>query len=300
MYRVDRAGNAGLRDHRKPLGLGFGQDRIRHDNRKRGVLRRRCIRTPFIRIASMSGVNDAGSPRPPYSPSISNGAAQNHGPSPTVTLPTALTTAIAATLMPLCVCADAEPSPPFRLPWSRRGPRRRCRARRCCRRCRRGVAEIPIRREAAPLFVAAVEQIETIAPGTIGIDGFADPITLAPFGEPGLHASAGFQSERRAACQRDPVDLLHRGDGIEQRPLAGAGAAAAHVHRGDRGVVEDHRGDAGAERGIVGVADADAGNISQKVVHGAPRLHPSRTDIAAADASMPSAVRIILASSGLR
>ena len=67
-----------------------------------------------MRIASMSAVNDGGDPRPPYSPSISNGAAQNHGPSPTVTVPTALTTASAATLMPSDVTADAEPIPPLR------------------------------------------------------------------------------------------------------------------------------------------------------------------------------------------
>ena len=47
---------------------------------------------PLMRIASMSGVNLAGRPRPPNSPFSSNGAAQNHGPSPTVALPTALTT----------------------------------------------------------------------------------------------------------------------------------------------------------------------------------------------------------------
>src|ERR1700680_368926 len=68
---------------------------------------------PLIRIASMSGVKDGGNPRPPYSPLISNGAAQNHGPSPTVTLPTALTTASAATRTPLGVAADAEPIPPL-------------------------------------------------------------------------------------------------------------------------------------------------------------------------------------------
>src|ERR1700704_2058833 len=69
---------------------------------------------PLRRIASMSGVNDDGSPRPPYSPSISNGAAQNHGPSPTVTLPTALTTARAATRTPSGVAAEAEPTPPLK------------------------------------------------------------------------------------------------------------------------------------------------------------------------------------------
>src|SRR6476661_481904 len=69
---------------------------------------------PLMRMLSMSAVNDGGNPRPPYSLLISNGAAQNHGPSPTVTLPTALTTASAATRTPPCVAADAEPSPPLK------------------------------------------------------------------------------------------------------------------------------------------------------------------------------------------
>src|SRR5215472_9835659 len=68
---------------------------------------------PLIRIASISGENDGGKPRPPNSPSCSNGAAQNHGPLPTVALPTAFTTASAPTVMPDCVLAEAEPSPPL-------------------------------------------------------------------------------------------------------------------------------------------------------------------------------------------
>src|SRR5882757_2957333 len=69
---------------------------------------------PLSRALSMSGWNDGGSPRPPNSPPTSNGAAQNHGPSPTVTLPTALTTASAATLTPAGVAADADPRPPLK------------------------------------------------------------------------------------------------------------------------------------------------------------------------------------------
>src|SRR5207244_2581686 len=69
---------------------------------------------PLMRIDSISGANDTGHPRPPYSPSISNGAAQNQGPSPTVTVPAALTTASAATLTPPGVAADAEPIPPLK------------------------------------------------------------------------------------------------------------------------------------------------------------------------------------------
>src|SRR5271167_4112365 len=69
---------------------------------------------PLRRVVSMSGMNDGGNPRPPNSPSISNGAAQNHGPSPTVTVPAALTTASAATVTPSCVAAEAEPIPPLK------------------------------------------------------------------------------------------------------------------------------------------------------------------------------------------
>src|ERR1700737_2562172 len=69
---------------------------------------------PFSCKPSISGANDGGSPRPPNSASISNGAAQNHGPSPTVMLPTALTTASAATRTPADVAPDAEPRPPLK------------------------------------------------------------------------------------------------------------------------------------------------------------------------------------------
>src|SRR3954454_20969005 len=70
---------------------------------------------PFRRIDLISAVKEGGSPSPPYSSPISNGAAQNHGPSPTVVLPTALTTASAPTRSPVSVVADAEPNPPFKL-----------------------------------------------------------------------------------------------------------------------------------------------------------------------------------------
>src|SRR3981189_1767463 len=69
---------------------------------------------PLMRSLSISGVNEGGSPRPPYSPPTSNGAAQNHGPSPSVTLPRALPRASAATLTPPGVAADADPRPPLK------------------------------------------------------------------------------------------------------------------------------------------------------------------------------------------
>src|SRR5690349_23601399 len=72
-------------------------------------------RPPLIRIASISGVKETGRPRPPNSASTSKGAAQNHGPLPTVTEPTALTTASAATATPSVVIAEAEPIPPLKV-----------------------------------------------------------------------------------------------------------------------------------------------------------------------------------------
>ena len=161
----------------------------------------------------MSGVNDGGSPRPPNSPSISNGAAQNHGPSPTVTLPTALTTASAATLTPPSVCADAEPRPPLKfavvaprpaptLPSAKSVPAARG----------RGVAEIAVGRKASPGLVAAVEQIEADRARHDRNHGVADPQAAALFGEPGLHAAARHParapSRRRARWRRSPRRCL--------------------------------------------------------------------------------------------
>src|ERR1700722_4703766 len=65
--------------------------------------------------SSASGGNFCGRPRPPNSSPTSNGAAQNHGPRPTITLPTALTTASAPTIDPSGLCAEAEPTPPLQL-----------------------------------------------------------------------------------------------------------------------------------------------------------------------------------------
>ena len=80
-----------------------------------------------------------------------------------------------------------------------------------------------------------------------------------------LHAAARLKPERQTAGKREGIDPLHGIGEIEQRALAGAGAAAAHVHRGDRGCIEDHGRHAGAERGIVGMADTDAGDISEEI-----------------------------------
>src|ERR1700694_397669 len=65
-------------------------------------------------ISAADGIS-AGQPKPPNSPACSSGAAQNHGPSPTTTLPVGLTAASAPTIGPPLVTEDAEPMPPLRL-----------------------------------------------------------------------------------------------------------------------------------------------------------------------------------------
>ena len=52
---------------------------------------------------------------------------------------------------------------------------------------------------------------------------------------------------------------------IEQRALARARTAAAKVRRGDRGLIEQHDRRARAELWVVGMADADAGNIGDEI-----------------------------------
>ncbi len=101
-----------------------------------------------------------------------------------------------------------------------------------------GVAEIAIGREASPCLVAAVEQIEADRARNDRNDRLADSQTAALFGKPGLYAAGGIQPERRAAGKRDAVDRLDGAFGLEQRVLAGAGATAAHIDRGDRGSIE--------------------------------------------------------------
>src|SRR3984957_11280985 len=70
---------------------------------------------PLVTGLSACSEKLVGQPSPPNSPARSTGAAQNHGPSPIVTLPTAFTAASAPTTWPSVVTAEAEPSPPLQL-----------------------------------------------------------------------------------------------------------------------------------------------------------------------------------------
>lgn len=93
-------------------------------------------------------------------------------------------------------------------------------------------------------------------------------MTAALLGEPGLHAAAGIEAEGGAARQRDRVDAFDGIGEIEQCVLARAGAATADVDRRDRGGIENDRGRAGGDFGILGMADADAGDVGQQIFQG--------------------------------
>src|SRR5262245_12214297 len=69
---------------------------------------------PLVTGDSAASGNGEGKPQPPNSAPCSNGPAQNHGPPPTTTLPTALTATRAPTVRSEQV-AEAEPRPPLRL-----------------------------------------------------------------------------------------------------------------------------------------------------------------------------------------
>jgi hypothetical protein len=130
-------------------------------------------------------------------------------------------------------------------------------------------------------------------------------IAAALFGKPGLDAARGIQSERRAAGECNAVDRLDGAFGLEGGVLAGTRASAAHVNGRNGGRIKKDRGDAGGEGRVVGMADANAGNIGEEIFQsagpsgriwlGSSRIYQPRRML-----QPPSASRIILASSDLR
>ena len=148
-----------------------------------------------------------------------------------------------------------------------------------------GIAEIAIGRKPAPGLVAAVQQIEADRAGHDRNHGLADFKSAALLGQPGLHAARGVKAERRAAGERDRIDRLDGGVGLQQGVLARAGPAAAHVDRRHRRLVEDDRGDTRRQPGVIGVADADAGDIGEQVFQAASAslTGPCATGIAAGE-----------------
>ena len=62
------------------------------------------------------------------------------------------------------------------------------------------------------------------------------------------------------------VDALDRAMRLEQVGFARAWGAAAHVDRGDRGLVEHDRGHARGEARVFGIANPEAGHIGDQIV----------------------------------
>ena len=116
---------------------------------------------PFASGISASDGTLAGNPRPPNSPSRSNGAAQKWGPCPTLTLPHALTATSAPTMCAIAGACRGRAQPALEVDG---GCAEACSSRSQGKvgasRRGGGVAEIAIGREAAPVLVAAIEHIE--------------------------------------------------------------------------------------------------------------------------------------------
>jgi hypothetical protein len=87
--------------------------------------------------------------------------------------------------------------------------------------------------------------------------------TAALFGEPGLHPAAGVKPERSASPKGGGIDLLHGVGRSSSAPSPGTGPAAAHIDRRHCLPVKNDRRDAGRQLGVIGVTDADAGDIGE-------------------------------------
>ena len=212
----------------------------------------------------------AGRPRPPNSASCSNGAAQNHGPPPITTEPAALTAASAPIVMPV-----------------RRD--RRCRADAALEvdgggaeagadaaerelgggGCGRRIAEVAIGREAAPVLVAAGQQVEQDRARHDRHPGGAHRKAAAALAQPGLDAAAGFEPEGRAArqarcrrCARPSSAGSSRSVSRVPGPPPRTSMLATAGSSNTIAVTPE------PSRASCGVADQDAGDIGDEVACG--------------------------------
>ena len=132
---------------------------------------------------------------------------------------------------------------------------------------RRGVAEIAIGRESAPVLVAAVQQVEHDRARHDRHADIADRKAAALLAQPSLRAGHRVEPEGGAAREHDGIDALDRFLRLQQIDVARARRAATDIGGGHRGFVEQNRSDAGGERDVVGIADLQAGDIGDEVAH---------------------------------
>ena len=105
-----------------------------------------------------------------------------------------------------------------------------------------------------------------IAAGTIGNRPPREVEADAALLEMADDAARRVEAEGRAAREHDRVDFLDEVAGPQQIGLARAGSGAAHVDATNRAVGADHDGAAGRPATVRPVADADAGDIGDRVV----------------------------------
>ena len=128
-----------------------------------------------------------------------------------------------------------------------------------------GVAEIPIGREAAPVLVATIEQVEQRGAANERHPDVSDREAAAALAQERLDARSGVQAEGRAAGQHHGVDALGGAMRLEQVGLARGRRAAADVDGRDGGLGEHDGRDTGGETGIVGLSDQNAGNVGDQI-----------------------------------
>src|SRR5215468_1759818 len=219
---------------------------------------------PFAFRVSAAGGTVGGNPRPPNSPSTSNGAAQKCGPRPTFTLPQALTATSAPTVCPSRVTAEAEPSLEIDGGGAEAGAGGSERKRLAGARSG-GVAEIAIGRKAPPVLVAAVEEVEQHGAAHDRHANVPDREATSALAQQSLNARAGVQAEGGAAGQHHGIDALDGAVRFEQIGFPRARRAAAHVDRGHRRLLEHNGGHAGGETRLVGVSDQDARDVRDEI-----------------------------------
>ena len=146
-----------------------------------------------------------------------------------------------------------------------------------------GVAEIPVGREAPPVLVAAIEQVEQRGPANERHSDISDRKAAAALAQEGLHARTGVKAEGRAAGQHHGVDALDGAMRLKQVRLARGRRAAAHVDSGHGRLLEHNGRDPRGEPRIIGLSDQNAGDVGDQISswQGSPRrvcmVRPPRT-----------------------
>ncbi len=137
----------------------------------------------------------------------------------------------------------------------------------------------------APRLVAAVEEIEQDRRRHDRHLGGADRVAAAGCGEGRHHAGGRVEAEGGAAGQDNCVDGLDRVLRRQQIGFAGARRAAHDVDGGHGRCLADDNGDARLQRRVVGVADAEAGNVGDQIAKGLVHDRPLHLQIVVAAVS---------------